>query len=139
MSERTYAGRRRRLTVQDWLSLGWSRHEAERYAQLDHTSAEVLVLDASGVRPLRHFVRHSPSGFEWGYLGSGCAELARCILLDHYHVHPANDPSQPDGLPVSYQAFKQDVIARLPRTASWSLTSGQIRQWVQAQVLGRQT
>ena len=31
---------------------------------------------------LPHLVRHSPTGFEWGYAGSGPAELARCILLD---------------------------------------------------------
>jgi hypothetical protein len=32
--------------------------------------------------PLRHVVRHSPTGFEWGYGGSGPADLARCLLLD---------------------------------------------------------
>jgi hypothetical protein len=32
--------------------------------------------------PLRHVVKHSPAGFEWGYEGSGCADLARCLLID---------------------------------------------------------
>lgn len=32
--------------------------------------------------PLKHYMRHSPDGFEWGYAGSGPAELARCILID---------------------------------------------------------
>jgi len=139
MSERVYLGRRRTMTIEDWQQLGWSQVEAERYAQRGDTTTEVLVADDDGVRPLRHFVRHSPTGFEWGYLGSGCAELARCILLDHYRVEPADDPWQPEGLPVRYQRFKEDVIARLPRSGSWSLTSGEIRRWVQAQVLGRQT
>lgn len=31
---------------------------------------------------LTHHVRHSPTGFEWGYGGSGPADTARCILLD---------------------------------------------------------
>lgn len=31
---------------------------------------------------LKHHVRHSPDGFEFGYGGSGPSELARCILLD---------------------------------------------------------
>jgi hypothetical protein len=138
MSERVYLGRRRAMTIEDWQQLGWTWAEAERYAQRGETTAEVLVADDDGVRPLRHFVRHSPAGFEWGLnLGSGCAELARCILLDHYRVEPCSDPWADDGLPVSYQAFKQDVIARLPRSGSWSLTSGEIRRWVQAQVLGR--
>lgn len=32
--------------------------------------------------PLRHVVKHSPAGFEWGYEGSGPADLARCLLID---------------------------------------------------------
>lgn len=31
---------------------------------------------------LRHHVKHSPTGFAWGYTGSGPADLARCILVD---------------------------------------------------------
>jgi hypothetical protein len=34
---------------------------------------------ASGV--LRHVVRHSPTGFSWGYSGSGPADLARSLLI----------------------------------------------------------
>lgn len=37
-----------------------------------------------GVLP--HVVKHSPSGFSWGYAGSGPSELARCILIDHLGV-----------------------------------------------------
>jgi hypothetical protein len=36
---------------------------------------------ALGARPLEHVVRHSPSGIEWGYGGSGPADLARSILF----------------------------------------------------------
>lgn len=36
--------------------------------------------------PLTHHVKHSPDGFAWGYGGSGPAELARCILIDHLGV-----------------------------------------------------
>jgi uncharacterized protein DUF6166 len=84
MSAKCYVGRRRRMTVQDWARLGWDREHAERYALLDHTTAEVVVLDRDGVRPLAHHVRHSPNGFSWGYAGSGPSELARCILLEHF-------------------------------------------------------
>jgi hypothetical protein len=31
---------------------------------------------------LRHYVKHSPTGFSWGYGGSGPADLARCLLID---------------------------------------------------------
>lgn len=30
---------------------------------------------------LHHYVLHSPTGFAWGYEGSGAAETARCLLL----------------------------------------------------------
>lgn len=33
--------------------------------------------------PLTHHSKHSPSGFAWGYAGSGPSELARCLLIDH--------------------------------------------------------
>lgn len=34
------------------------------------------------VKALPHHVKHSPTGFSWGYAGSGPAELARCLLID---------------------------------------------------------
>lgn len=49
------------------------------------TPGDVVVFDgppgACGT-PLRHHVRHSPTGFSWGYGGSGPADLARCLLID---------------------------------------------------------
>jgi len=66
MSTKCYVGRRRKMTVQDWTRLGWAQEHAERYALLDHTTAEVVVLEEDGVRPLAHHVRHSPNGFGWG-------------------------------------------------------------------------
>lgn len=33
---------------------------------------------------LDHVVKHSPTGFSWGYGGSGPSDLARCLLIDHY-------------------------------------------------------
>jgi len=64
------------------------------------------------VEPLRHIVRHSPTGFEWGYLGSGPADLALSILADFLHDEEAADALA--------HAFKERVIARLPAT-TWLL------------------
>jgi len=50
-------------------------------------------------------IRHSPTGFEWGYLGSGPADLALNIL--QYYVSDA----LADKL---YQKFKFDIIAEIP-------------------------
>ena len=68
-------------------------------------------------RPLRHLVRHSPTGFEWGYGGSGPADTARSILADHLG-HPVP--------PAVYQRFKAAVVQNLAK--EWHLASQQIDQ-----------
>jgi hypothetical protein len=56
------------------------RYEGERL----HAGPVVFTIDDEGNRRrLEHRVRyHSPDGFEWGYGGSGPAELALNILVD---------------------------------------------------------
>ena len=73
--------------------------------------------------PLRlDLFNHSPSGFEWGYLGSGPAQLALALL-----AHCTGD----DPYAVArHQAFKEEVVARLPRERSWRMTEAQVREWV---------
>ncbi len=68
---------------------------------------------------------HSPDGFEWGYQGSGPAQLALAILAHATGV---------DELAVKHhQVFKSLVIAAIPSgTASWELTSTTVRAWVDA-------
>jgi len=68
-----------------------------------------------------HEVRHSPSGFEWGYYGSGPAELARAILVTAFPDDPIVRR------PACYQHFKQDVVAELPH--EFRLTLTEIRAW----------
>ncbi len=55
------------------LYIGSGSHTVEVYENDDYD--EFIGL-------LTHHVRHSPDGFSWGYLGSGPAELARCLLID---------------------------------------------------------
>jgi hypothetical protein len=62
---------------------------------------------------------HSPSGFEWGYNGSGPAQLALALLSDFLG-------SGEEALDL-YQDFKRVVVASLPRLA-WTLTGAQIPQ-----------
>jgi rubrerythrin len=73
--------------------------------------------------PLRNdLVNHSPGGAEWGYAGSGPAQLALALL-----AHALGD----DALALSYyQAFKAKVVARLP-PEGWQLTAGEVRTVVQ--------
>lgn len=46
---------------------------------------------------------HSPDGFNWGYAGSGPAQLALAIMLEL------------TGSSAGYQEFKDKLIAKLPQ------------------------
>jgi hypothetical protein len=134
-----YQGSRPAMDAADWCALGFSEPEAAQLANLrsrTHTRTSVVVMSADGVAPLAHYRFHSPTGFEWGYSGSGPADLARCILLHHCGVTPARRgefyPPAPDELPVRYQAFKFEVISRLAPEEPWALSSQQIAEWIQA-------
>jgi hypothetical protein len=64
--------------------------------------------------PLRLDVfNHSPSGFEWGYLGSGPAQLALAILCDYL--------GEPHLAVRFYQEFKEDIVARW-KGDEWTFT-----------------
>lgn len=65
--------------------------------------------------------QHSPTGLEWGYGGSGPAQLALAILAHEYGNKFAE---------AWYQDFKWAVIARLPCRA-WNLTSEEIQHAMQ--------
>jgi hypothetical protein len=83
----------------------------------------VHVLTGAGVTSylLPHLVRHSPDGFNWGYLGSGPADLARSLLADCLATDPA---------PRLYQAFKERFVAPLPQDAAWFIDKAAIDQWL---------
>ena len=64
---------------------------------------------------------HSPTGFEWGYGGSGPAQLALAILADFLGD---------DRLALElYQAFKWEVIGKLGHQG-WNLTAAEIEDWL---------
>jgi hypothetical protein len=81
----------------------------------------VVIVTVNGHRlnPRYDLWNHSPTGFEWGYGGSGPAQLALAILADHCDGdHRAFD---------LHHRFKWAVIAKLPK-ARWVLTSDEIAQ-----------
>jgi len=85
---------------------------------------------------LNHLPCHSPDGFEWGYGGSGPADLAIALLADADPSLVRRKRNALDGgAPIEsalYQAFKSQVVARLPRDERWTLTQVQIVDWVTA-------
>lgn len=56
---------------------------------------------------------HSPSGFAWGYSGSGPAQLALAILCD-----ALGEDERAERL---YQPFKDATVARFDRDGHWIL------------------
>lgn len=86
--------------------------------QGDHSS-NVQVVDAAGARPLYHYVDVSPTGFAWGYGGSGPTDLARSLLADRLGYVPQT--------PV-YVAFRDDVVAHLE--PSFVLTFKNVDRWI---------
>ncbi len=80
---------------------------------------------------------HSPSGFEWGYAGSGPAQLALAILADHFGARPRSQRmgAQPDPAGQRavdlHQKFKFAVVTKLER-AGWLLSSDQVQRVVEA-------
>lgn len=66
-------------------------------------------------------VNHSPTGFEWGYYGSGPSQLAYAILRFFYSEKEAKK---------NYMQFKQDVIAKIPQDIKlWAIDSDDIIIW----------
>lgn len=126
-----YVGHRVPMTTDDWRALGWDEEEARRLASEHHTAPRVIVVNGDHtIGVLRHHVRHSPSGFEWGYHGSGPADLARCILIDYFDMHEAVEEEPDRSLGVSYQDFKREKIAPLPADTAWVITEHEIEDWL---------
>lgn len=129
----------------------------------DGGAVSVIVVESGGgiikTYSLPHIVLHSPTGFEWGYEGSGPADLALSILAEHLGDKPnayelrqgyfapteaeLKPPSKGDlddkrlGVPLRpilslrmHQQFKTDVIAKLPH-GDWEITDQQVAEWVE--------
>jgi hypothetical protein len=79
--------------------------------------AVIVTVDGRRLNPRLDLWNHSPTGFEWGYCGSGSAQLALAILADHC--------ANAEGALDWYQRFKWAVIAELPHR-EWILTSEDI-------------
>jgi hypothetical protein len=89
------------------------RYEGRRVGH----AVDVTVNDRP-LNPRLDLWNHSPTGFEWGYGGSGPSQLALALLADHL-----GDDKQAVSL---YQSFKSAVVAKLPGRG-WTLTSEQIQ------------
>jgi len=92
-------------------------------------------------KPSQMLYNHSPDGFEWGYAGSGPAQLALAILLDACRRGPfpigdlthsmnwtAKGPAGKVAL-IHYQSFKFSVIAMFERDG-FRLPLSEVREFL---------
>jgi hypothetical protein len=84
--------------------------------------AALVTVNGRRLNPRFDLWNHSPTGFEWGYGGTGPAQLALAILADHLC-----DNQETINL---HQRFKWNIIAELPRKR-WTLTSPEIDEAIQ--------
>lgn len=68
------------------------------------------------------FVKHSPAGLEWGYGGSGPADLA----LNALAMYIGREKAEENGL---YQEFKREFIATMP-TEGGVIKREQVLAWL---------
>lgn len=88
---------------------------------------EVHVLDEAGFRelPLRLDLRnHSPCGFNWGYGGSGPAQLSLALLAD-----ALGDDFLAQGL---YQLYKAEVVCKIVAN-EWHMALEEVTAWFEQQ------
>lgn len=78
-------------------------------------AAGCVVRDRRGLalRPRLDLHNHSPSGFAWGYGGSGPAQLALAVMADSL--------GDDDLALCLYQDFKTHAVSRLPSGQSWRM------------------
>lgn len=84
----------------------------------------VMVYENSGAKPLppcNEIRNHSPDGFNWGYAGSGPAQLALAIMCHH-----TKDEGFAQRL---YRAYMWDVISHIS-TDEWAITGPSVQRWL---------
>lgn len=88
-------------------------------SQRDDNHTIVDVSTPGDRRPLYHYVDSSPTGFAWGYSGSGPTDLARSMLADRLGYVPQS---------AVYITFRDEIIASLPD--EFILTFEEVDRWI---------
>jgi len=82
----------------------------------------LVTCDGVELQPRNELRNHAPSGlFEWGFNGSGAAQLALAILCDFL---------QDDQKALQfYEEFKTDMLAPIGQP-TWTMKSEMLTEWV---------
>ena len=81
----------------------------------------LVTVDGQPLDPRFDLAMHSPTGFAWGYGGSGPAQLAIALLAD------AVGPGDAERF---YHDFKWQVVCGWPIDEAWSITADDLRAWI---------
>ena len=118
--EEAAARRKCGLTYSGWRASVQAEHgERQEPLVLAWEGGHPRPLDPAPSQALRN---HSPDGFEWGYAGSGPAQLALALLLDCL--------GDEDEALECYQVFKLAFLASLGRDEAWEITSAQVEEFM---------
>ena len=93
----------------------FSISDGSRHFEVSHTSLD----------PRLDIANHSPTGLEWGYMGSGPSQLAIALIAD------ATGDDEKAGNTRLCQQFKRDVIAQMP-SREWILGQEFIVKYVES-------
>ena len=100
--------------------------ETEYYGNSGHDVYKRLWPDGDPERlplkPSLKLANHSPTGFSWGFSGSGPAQLALALLLDA--------TSLPETALNYYQEFKSAIVAGWDFNGSWVIFRSDIINWL---------
>ncbi len=92
-----------------------------------YETKEIFIIDDRGklaeITPenSQKLYNHSPDGFNWGYAGSGPAQLALAILLEL---------SSKDFALFHHQDFKRDFIAGLEPEKDFEIDGQTVLNWI---------
>ena len=110
------------------------KKEAEYYRGSLREDGKTFVVRPDGtplpLKPSLALRNHSPSGFQWGYGGSGPSQLAHALLLDRFKTLGKESEENMRFLDNIYQAFKRDIISALEIDKPWRISLAEIDEWI---------
>lgn len=87
---------------------------------------DLVTRDDVPLNPRYDLRQHSPTGFAWGYGGSGPSQLALALVSDR--LGPGRDQ---DALAI-YQDFKWYTVARWPKDRNWIFSGSELDGFIDA-------
>ena len=104
----------------------------KQYIGLRTSEGTQVYVEGAITHPLNprfEWANHSPTGFEWGYSGSGPAQLALALLGDY--------TGDREYSLAKHQQLKEELICKFPQH-NWILPVEEIERWVKANPISEQ-